>query len=600
MKRFLGFLPFIFFFLCIALPTSSLSTTRGIRVTAKQGRSLYLYKDYYALVIGISNYEKWPKLPNAVNDAREVASRLKELGFEVKLVLDPTAREIRTALGEMVYKMGSEANRALLFYYAGHCETETLADRTKMGYIVPKDCPLLKRDPMGFASHAISMRDIESASLRIKAKHVIMLFDSCFSGSLFALVRAIPADITEKSGLPVRQYITAGREDEQVLDKSMFKRCFLIGLEGDADLTGDGYITGSELGMYLSDKVVNYTHRRQHPQYGKINNPDLDRGDFIFVPLKVRQKEVAEEKKLAAEESAIAEELQKLREERRKSEELIERLTKLLETSAQKEGAQSEALEEEIKRLKAELERTSQIAKELQAGQAGEKRLAYAPKTTSRVYDILRNGQGPFVVDDFEDKDLWSTGFDAKWGYRSIGLARISVSVDTTRGASGTSSSMKIDYEVRDQSVVFTAVGGRVPERIEQVEKDRSRAYDFSRFKKITFYLKGKKGKSFFSRPNKLFFTIVCYDKDVKAKYGDKFAEYYNKTAIFPEKEWKRVEIPFHDFIPSIRTKRNAMNYTPNPDLSNVLTMLFMFSGSKGHDDSPGSNTVWIDEITLE
>jgi hypothetical protein len=96
----------------------------------------------------------------------------------------------------------------------------------------------------------------------------------------------VPDDITEKSAFPVRQYITAGREDEQVPDKSMFKRSFLIGLEGDADLTGDGYITGTELGMYLSDKVVNYTQGRQHPQYGKINNPDLDRGDFIFVPKK--------------------------------------------------------------------------------------------------------------------------------------------------------------------------------------------------------------------------------------------------------------------------------------------------------------------------
>ena len=96
-------------------------------------------------------------------------------------------------------------------------------------------------------------------------------------------------DITEKNSLPVRQYITAGREDEQVPDKSIFKRSFLVGLEGDADMTGDGYITGSELGMYLSVKVVNYTHGRQHPQYGKINNPNLDRGDFIFVPLKRRQ-----------------------------------------------------------------------------------------------------------------------------------------------------------------------------------------------------------------------------------------------------------------------------------------------------------------------
>jgi len=600
MKRFLGFLPFMFFFLYVALPTFSLSTTRGIRVTAKQGQSLYLYKDYYALVIGISNYEKWPRLPNAVNDAKEVASKLEELGFEVRLVLDPTAREVRTVLGEMVYKMGSESNRALLFYYAGHGETETLADKTKMGYIVPKDCPLSKRDPMGFASHAISMRDIESVSLRIKAKHVIMLFDSCFSGSLFALVRAVPADITEKSALPVRQYITAGREDEQVLDKSMFKRCFLIGLEGDADLTGDGYITGSELGMYLSDKVVNYTHRRQHPQYGKINNPDLDRGDFIFVPVKVRQHEVAEEKKPPTEEYAIAEELQKLREERRRSEELIERLEKLLETKSQKEAAQSEALEKELKRLKAEVEKTSQTAKELPAEQAGEERLAYAPKTTKSVYDILRNGQGPFVVDDFEDKDLWSKNFDSKWRDRSIGPANITVTVDATQGASGTSSSMKIDYEVRDQSLVLTAVGGILPKRIEQVEEDSSKAYDFSRFNRITFYLKGEKSKSFFSRPNKLFLTIVCYDEHIKADYGHKFAEYYNKTAIIPDKKWKRVEIPLNDLVPSIRTKRNAINYPPNPDLSNVLAMYFMFSGSKGHDDSPGSNTVWIDEITLE
>jgi uncharacterized caspase-like protein len=228
-----------------------LATTRGITVTSKEGQSLFLYKDCYALVVGISNYEKWPRLPNTVNDAKEVAAKLKELGFKVRLLLDPTSREMKTVLSDMVYDMGREENRALLFYYAGHGETETLADKTKMGYIIPSDCPILEKNPKGFATHAISMRDIESVSLRIRSKHVLMLFDSCFSGSLFALVRAVPHDITKKSTLPVRQYITAGREDEQVPDKSMFKHCFLIGLDGDADLTGDGYITGSELGMYL-------------------------------------------------------------------------------------------------------------------------------------------------------------------------------------------------------------------------------------------------------------------------------------------------------------------------------------------------------------
>lgn len=168
-------------------------------------------------------------------------------------------------------------------YYAGHGETETLADNTKLGYIIPKDCPLLKKDPMGFASHAISMRDIESVSLRIKSKHMLMVFDSCFSGSLFTLVRSPPQDISEKSSFPVRQFITAGMENEVVPGRSVFKRCFLIGLEGDADLTGDGYVTGTELGMYLSNKVVNYSHRKQHLSTARSTTPTWTEGiSFLF------------------------------------------------------------------------------------------------------------------------------------------------------------------------------------------------------------------------------------------------------------------------------------------------------------------------------
>ena len=193
---------------------------RGIKVVARTEdggtRLLPLYSGYHALVVGVSNYEKWPRLPNAAKDAKDVAKKLREIGFRVKLALNPTSREMETLLSELVYDLGGEKNRGVLFYYAGHGETETLADGTKMGYIIPRDCPLLKKDPKGFTTHAFSMRDIESASLRTQSKHMLMLFDSCFSGALFALIRAVPHDITEKSTLPVRQYITAGREDEEV------------------------------------------------------------------------------------------------------------------------------------------------------------------------------------------------------------------------------------------------------------------------------------------------------------------------------------------------------------------------------------------------
>jgi hypothetical protein len=555
--------------MAILAPTGAvLAANRGINVVSRKGKSLSLYKDYHALVVGISNYERWPKLPNAVNDAKEVAAKLREVGFAVKLVLDATSREMKTVLNEMVYGMGNEESRALLFYYAGHGDTETMADNTKLGYIIPRDCPLLKRDPMGFATHAISMKDIESASLRIRAKHVLMLFDSCFSGSLFALVRAVPEDITEKSNLPVRQYITAGREDEQVPDRSMFKRCFLLALEGDADLTGDGYITGTELGMYLSDRVVNYTHRRQHPQYGKINNPDLDRGDFVFVPKGRMPKAPTlsldeERRRLAEERERLKQELEKLQAEKR-----------LLK--------ERKLLDSERRRLEKE-----------------KRKLASVPEAVRRPVDELRNGHGPFLIDDFEDKDLWSSYCNDKWGEYGEGQARVNVSADPTQGANGTSSSMKIEYKVGPRSFIAVGIGGSQHTRIKEVEKDSSNAYDISRFKKIAFYLKGRKKKTIFSRPNQILVHIRCYGKGVKSRYG-KVANYYNKTTIRPDKQWRKIEIPFDDFVPSAWTKHNVSNYPLNPDLHNVLNLSFIISSFDPDRGFPDSNTVWVDEIRLE
>jgi hypothetical protein len=269
--------------LSLVISPHLLAATRGIRIVAQSGESLYLYKDYHALVVGVSDYASWPNLPNAVKDAEDVAASLQGHGFEVNLIRNPTSRELKASLNNMAFRLGREKNRALLFYFAGHGETLGLADGTELGYLIPRDCPLKRHDPMGFDEKAVSMKDIEVCALKVKSKHFLMLFDSCFSGSLFNLVRAAPVDITEKSNRPVRQFITAGGAGEQVPDRSVFKTVFLDGIKGYADLNGDGYVTGSELGMHLQEKVVNYTRGGQHPQYGKINNPKLDKGDFIFV-----------------------------------------------------------------------------------------------------------------------------------------------------------------------------------------------------------------------------------------------------------------------------------------------------------------------------
>ena len=52
----------------------------------------------------------------------------------------------------------------------------------------------------------MDMRQIEVYAHRIRSKHALFLFDSCFSGSLFALSRAVPENITYKTAQPVRPY----------------------------------------------------------------------------------------------------------------------------------------------------------------------------------------------------------------------------------------------------------------------------------------------------------------------------------------------------------------------------------------------------------
>jgi len=67
-----------------------------------------------------------------------------------------------------------------------------------------------------------------------------------------------------------------------VPDESVFRRQFIAALQGDGDTNQDGYVTGVELGEFLSNTVGNYSKGTQHPQYGKIRDPNLDKGDFVF------------------------------------------------------------------------------------------------------------------------------------------------------------------------------------------------------------------------------------------------------------------------------------------------------------------------------
>ena len=265
-----------------ALPAAQ----RGIKVSAQTptGKSIPLYSGSYALVIGNGDYTNgWDPLPGAMRDVKDVARALKENGFNVTLKTNVTRNAFRQAFGRFFHKYGRNKTNRLFFYYAGHGYTQKMYTGEDQGYLVMVDAPAPEKDPVGFDIASIDMQVVVTQAKKVKARHVLFMFDSCFSGAILNLrERVVPETISDSISLPVRQFITAGRANEPVPDHSIFKQAFLDLLEGrDKEPIPDGYITGEELGLYLKNKVPEY-NATQHPQYGKIKDIRLDKGDFVF------------------------------------------------------------------------------------------------------------------------------------------------------------------------------------------------------------------------------------------------------------------------------------------------------------------------------
>lgn len=267
---------------------------------APEAGRIRLYAKSKALVIGIDAYTEkgWPKLSNAYNDARAVADALKEQGFEVTLKRDLKSDDLDRTLKAFFVTEGADPNARLLLWFAGHGHTVD-----GEGYIVPADAAGPDNDA-AFRLKAISVRRFSEYMREAKAKHVLAVFDSCFSGTVFNVARSTPpAAITLATAMPVRQFVSSGEAAQEVSDDSTFRKLFLDALAGKephADANGDGYITGTELGLFLHDKLTNYTRNKQTPRYGKLNAFEFDRGDFVFETGKLKMPPQRPEPPLSA------------------------------------------------------------------------------------------------------------------------------------------------------------------------------------------------------------------------------------------------------------------------------------------------------------
>jgi formylglycine-generating enzyme required for sulfatase activity len=269
--------------LSFVVPLTLHAQGRGVvHVRDDAGNQVELYTGSYALVISVADYtDGWPDLPSVPREMDEVGAALTEMGFAVTRVSDPEKDRLRNAFQAFIDAHGYVPGNRLLFFFSGHGHSR---DNGEKGYLVPTNAPNPRQDETGFLRAALPMSQIHAWCRQMEAKHALFLFDSCFSGSVFK-TKALPdtpPHITASTSKPVRQFISAGSANQQVPAKSVFQPLFLRGMRGAADLTGDGYITGTEMGLYLSQQVPTYDSG-QTPQFGKLLDPDLDEGDFVLV-----------------------------------------------------------------------------------------------------------------------------------------------------------------------------------------------------------------------------------------------------------------------------------------------------------------------------
>ena len=123
----------------------------------------------YAIVIGNQSYSHAPQLPNAWNDALDVADLLAGQGYDVTLLKDASKRDFEGLMQRVLFDVDRETE--VLFYYAGHG-----VQIGSENYLIPTDAQLDQVDDLPFETVSVgSLVSILGARARLQ----IVILDSC-------------------------------------------------------------------------------------------------------------------------------------------------------------------------------------------------------------------------------------------------------------------------------------------------------------------------------------------------------------------------------------------------------------------------------------
>jgi hypothetical protein len=235
------------------------------------------------VAVGIDEYQYWPRLRNAVSDARQITELLcQRYGFAT--VCDPLLDEKATKeaielLVEDQLRRELKSDDNLVFYFAGHGTTRTDQvgdEKVETGYLVPVEGQVGAEERW---SKYVELDSLLKELGKLPARHVLVILDSCHSGiALGASVMSYRSNDRYKADLArrvSRMVITSARGDQVAQDggpvsgHSLFAGTLIRSLEEfESDLDRNTILTSSELGLFLQQKVGQWSQSRQTPDYG--------------------------------------------------------------------------------------------------------------------------------------------------------------------------------------------------------------------------------------------------------------------------------------------------------------------------------------------
>lgn len=217
-----------------------------------------------------------PPLETPIADVSRIAGVLQgRFGYETRIVRDAG----KAAIIEALNRVAAEAtpDDSVLLFYAGH---GYLMDDTNMGYWIPVDASVKT------AKGWISNTDISRLLAAIPARQLILVSDSCYSGSLTreqkvgAGAELKPEDILRRRSVLV---LSSGA-DEPVSDEgkeghSIFAWNLIRTLQ-ESDRLAPGARVWSSVRTGVMKEYP------QQPQYGAVVSAGhAEGGDFLFQPL---------------------------------------------------------------------------------------------------------------------------------------------------------------------------------------------------------------------------------------------------------------------------------------------------------------------------